>query len=155
MAPVFIIGTHRDLCPETPSTAEEVEKFWSVAELNEIVFRRYFRFTDPAAMGLPSCLQGHVIVDCKSGGSAAQSAFSHLATLIHRAANQMRLSSRTTSGFLPHVKSVTSAGAVSSPRFLGLLIPSFYHDLEEACRLLAADLRAANIPPIISLEDFM
>ncbi|VDL96491.1 unnamed protein product [Schistocephalus solidus] len=155
LAPVFIIGTHRDLCPETLSTADEVEKCWSVTELNEIVYRRYFRYTDPAAIGLPSCLQGHVILDCKSSTSSAQSALSQLATLIHRAANQMRLSSRTTSGFLPHVKSAVTPGCASFPRFLGLLIPSFYHDLEEACRLLAADLRAANIPPIISLEDFI
>lgn len=81
---------------------------WTSSEVSDLVRRRFFRFTDPLAMGVPQYLLAHFIVCCKSSSTFSYSStdpqlststernhadldiVGDIVTRLHMAANQLK-----------------------------------------------------------------
>ncbi len=61
-----------------------------MSDVADLVRRRFFRFTDPLAMGLPQLLQAHFIINSLAHDDRPGSVLQDIVTRIHNAANQLR-----------------------------------------------------------------
>ncbi|KAL3311900.1 hypothetical protein Ciccas_009518, partial [Cichlidogyrus casuarinus] len=151
-APIIIVGTHTDKCPDED---EPQHGKFTVKTLIEMVNRRYFQIClDPTSYGIPSICK-HVPICCPSITiSASEDAINqtkYLASIIHKAANSMRISGRMTAAFLGQ----TSGRAHQAMRFLGLPVPLLFHEIETITIELSQQMQRDKIHPIMPLDQYL